>query len=296
MLAITLVLIAWPWSQAAGGGCDTAATLPEALWYDAEADMPNILEFADAWQGPRDLHMYDLFSASKKMCTSWTARGYRAVAFDLLLSREDDILSPTGFQKALHLGLRLQCGGLCFAGPPCSLFTFLSSSVHRRSLGNLDGQTVFESVRMANAIARNTAILLRVLLRRGCYVAIEQPKGSWLNKQLLYIALAQSFGLFLTITYMGCFGHDLPKATAIMSNMPSSTLLARRLTKDVLAKINARFDKRQSTRKVQKEYYAKGSGPSGRKDMQSTAAYTGFFVNAVRSAWEKQWHAQVVPN
>jgi hypothetical protein len=268
------------------------ALTKEALWYDAEADMANVLEFADAWQGPRDLHMYDLFSASKKMLMSWTARGYKAKAFDLVLSREDDILAPAGFRKALYFGLRLHCRGLCFAGPPCSLFTFLSCSVHRRSLGNLNGHTAFQSVRMANAIARNTAVLLRVLLRRGCYVAIEQPKGSWLYKQLQYTALAQAFGLFLTITYMGCFGHDLPKPTAIMSNMPSATLLARRLTKDMLATVNKRFEKRQSKRKVRKEYYTKGKHTSGSKDMQSTAAYTGYFVNAVRSAWEREWHAQ----
>lgn len=51
---------------------------------------------------------------------------------------------------------RLLPNALVLLGPPCSLFVFLSSSLHKRSPLLSEGDITRYAVRMANAIIRNT--------------------------------------------------------------------------------------------------------------------------------------------
>ena len=52
-----------------------------------------------------------------------------------------DVTAEAGFFVLLDLALRLVTRGLIVAGPPCSLFVSLSSSVHRRGVGHELGDT-----------------------------------------------------------------------------------------------------------------------------------------------------------
>ena len=66
------------------------------------------------------------------------------------------------------------------AGPPCSLFVFLSSSVHRRGVGHELGDTSRVQVRLANLVVENTIVLLEAVSPRGVWFVLEQPAGSWM--------------------------------------------------------------------------------------------------------------------
>ena len=56
--------------------------------------------------------------------------------------------------------------------------------------------------------------------RPSLYVIIEQPSGTWVFKQRLgHNSWSPYVLLFLVLTYMGCFGHDMPKPTHLKSNL-----------------------------------------------------------------------------
>jgi len=89
-------------------------------------------------------------------------RGFRCGCYDIAREGIDnDITSYGGFRYLVLLGLRLQHGSsLIMMGPPCSLFVWLSSSVHWRSLFGPAGDPNHVGTQMANAIARNTVLWL----------------------------------------------------------------------------------------------------------------------------------------
>ena len=69
---------------------------------------------------------------------------------------------------AIQFGLsacRLLPNAAVLLGPPCSLFVYLSSSLHKRSILGAWGDVRIKSVRMANQIVKNTAAWLQ------CYMA-----------------------------------------------------------------------------------------------------------------------------
>ena len=101
--------------------------------------------------------------------------------FDVISNPGDDICSDSGFCRCIALALRLQEGGLAFAGVPCCSFVFVSRSRHRRSATDPMGAQNTEWVRKQNIVAsRTTLILLLVLVRRGYYF-VENPGGSLLH-------------------------------------------------------------------------------------------------------------------
>ena len=74
---------------------------------------------------------------------------------------------------------------------------------------------------MSNAIATNAATLLKLALRHRptTFLIIEQPKGSFMFKMDVFRELFLQFSMFLVLTYLGLFGHDLLKASHLQSNM-----------------------------------------------------------------------------
>ena len=60
-------------------------------------------------------------------------------------------------------------GGCILAGPPCSLFIFVSQSLHCRSAMNPFGDQQQSLVREANQIAINLVVLLAVAHSRKIY-------------------------------------------------------------------------------------------------------------------------------
>ena len=146
---------------------DAATVTQEESWYLAEAHAADICSYVAEWNGVRDLHLADLFSASQKAADMWKLKGYKAVSTDIRLSEDFDVLSKNGFQANLDICLRVVVGGFALAGPPCSLFIWLSSSVHCRTSANPSGNAGHWKVRMATAIAANCCKLVRILASRG---------------------------------------------------------------------------------------------------------------------------------
>lgn len=96
---------------------------------------------------------------------------------------------------------RLVPRALVVLGPPCSLFIWLSSSVHRRSLYRPDGDTSRLAVRLSNAISRNTVASLaaRISVLEN-HTNMYQDVSRCIKKhQILSVSLSNSQYLLLFV-------------------------------------------------------------------------------------------------
>lgn len=94
-----------------------------------------------------------------------------------------------------------------------------------------------------------------------------------------------------TLTWLGCFGHDLLKPTHLFGNLPLSKV-ARKATAKVKeahrARMKAKAKKAKANGKTEKKYYVqKEDGSShGCKALAETAVYPSRFVTALFRAWQ----------
>jgi len=241
------------------------------------------------------LHLMDLFGASQTMARTFERAGWNAESYDIQLSRNHDITSESGFRTLCKMAVRLIDTGMMMVSPPCSLFVAASASVHCRSVSQPEGAQSNFKVRMSQRIWLNTVAFLMLIfqIRPRLCLAIEQPSSSWGFKQPYVKSLIHLLGLKRILTYMGFFSHDLCKPTHILTNSRSFSGLARKLTKADRARIQARFERRQSRRAVKKVYHMKvlrrdgRMGWQGGRDLSSTASFTLPFCRAVLGHWQE---------
>ena len=99
--------------------------------------------------------------------------------FDNQRVPHQDIRTVEGLLLALGQVLRLQRAGLLWLGIPCSSFSWMSSSAHRRHEdedGGM-GDDTYEFVREGNLIATRSLLLALVAMSRGALWFLD----SWLS-------------------------------------------------------------------------------------------------------------------
>ena len=273
---------------------DTFTAAVENAWFRAENHLEEINDYVTNWIGKRTKHCLDAFGASKRMKSAWLAQGREATAFDVTLNKQDDIVMRSGFFRMVDRTCELVDHGLIVAGPPCSVFGFLSCSVHKRYMSQygVEGDTSLHCVRLSNRITTNFATLLRVCCPlRNLLVVVEQPADSWMFKLPVWQTLIPILCLIRITTHMGCFGHPMCKATHLLSNLPGIVALTRKMTKKLRQKIKAK------QRRSKKSYLVK-DGPGkvhGGKHLQSSAKYTATFANAMYKAWSDSHFVKTTP-
>lgn len=199
------------WGSDAGPGELTVA-LPTDI-FDAAHHMGEILNYITLFDSlrTRDMHCLDFFGGRGMMSTTWGRHGFTSAKFDKQTTGSQDLLSKEGFFIALEFSLRLVPGGFVPSGPPCSLFIFLSSSYHRRSVKQPRGDETKEKVRLANIIVSNACIILLIGIVRGVKYFIEQPHSSKMFLLPIVKALLKGSAAQRVFTWMGKFEHPLPK-------------------------------------------------------------------------------------
>lgn len=260
---------------------DTTTVAPEATWYHSEAEWPSIRSFCRNWVGSRDIDMVSVFDRSLRMSSTWKNSGHSSTAYDIAHDPvQMDICTQVGFYFLLTLLLGLAPGGFSMWAPPCSLWIFLSSSLHKRSALSPDGNTDHFSVRLANRIAINAAMALKAALkfRSDCTFMVEQPSGSWLFKYGPWKSIIENFWLKKTLTYQGLFGGPLAKPTHLVHSLKQDDLCARRLTRKLRKKKFNRTDK---------VFYVKDSNGSvtGTKVLSQTSIYPKRLAEAIYKSW-----------
>ena len=231
----------------------------------------------------RTVKCLDLFAGSGAVSKAFTTSGHCATSFDIARDPSCDFTSQAGFLKAVSMLLQVRRGGLVMAGPPCSLWTFMASSVHSRSAVMPEGNLSNAKVRMSNLIVRNLAVVLSMAHDRGVHWIIEQPQSSrmWDYPPLagcLFQCKARR-----RLTYMGCFGHDMEKATVLWGTLPTLKRLARSLSQ-----CRETFTGRPDT--GSRYYVRDASGVRGRPCLHNSAAYPAGFGDAVLDAWMQAAH------
>ena len=265
---------------ARGAAQDTTSLTREEERFIAEAHFPEIREYISEWSGDRNLDCLDLFGASGRVAETWKANGKAATSYDIKIGgKEHDITSRVGFFWLLAASLRLQAGALVVAGPPCSLFIFLSSSVHRRRKGREEGDTSNPGVRLANLIVDNMMVFLGIMHERGVYFVLEQPSSSWMFKLpgvLHSMAQIGNENIHRVSTWMAAFGHEMPKCTHLVGTLPT------------LYRMRRIHSPGRKQRKADKNLWEQTEfGVWGGRDLPGSAAYTPEFCQCLFVAWQR---------
>ena len=135
---------------------DTSCSIAEESWFDASEHMTEMIEHCKGWQGRQWLEILEVFSFSAGIAKCKSVKTY--VNFDIRTDgKRHDLTTRRGVYLLLSLGMSLVSGALVTAAPPCSLFVWLSSSVHRRNKGPYGpyGDVRRYKVRLANLIVKN---------------------------------------------------------------------------------------------------------------------------------------------
>ena len=134
---------------------DTSCNGPEEDWYHAASHTDELIQYCQDWKGSQWLDCLDLFSFHQGMSKEL---GHAvSTAIDIRLNEcAHDLTSKRGVFLVLALLLALIPGGLLTLAPPCSLYIWLSSSVHRRHVLGPYGNVRNLKVRMSNCIVINT--------------------------------------------------------------------------------------------------------------------------------------------
>jgi len=295
--ACACLAFAWAWlllGVASGAGHDTYTSLPESQWFVPGDHATEISQFIGSWRGEQRIDALDMFGFSRGIQRVWEHHGYVGAALDVGLGgNSHDLLSEEGFYVWLDHLMQMRHGGICVAGPPCSLWIFISAGTHKRGRhGNgIRGDISLKCVRTANCILRNFAALLRYIheIRQLIFV-IEQPISSQMFRTPEMEYLKGIWSLVTVSTWLGLFGHILMKGTKLLTNLPETGGLSRKMTRARRQAIKRRQERAmQAARRRGKSlcYYRrdKEGRVSGGKDLSSTSSYPKKFCTEIFKLW-----------
>jgi hypothetical protein len=142
---------------------------------------------------------------------------------DINMGDEYDMLSPRGLANAVVGILRIRHEGCACGGIPCSWWTYLCSSLHKRTKANPDGDVEKEAVRRSNRLAWIWFTLLKIAWVRSVHGFTEQPGSSMLYNHASF----KSYESFVPNVnrcwfYMGNYGNELPKPTCCQTTLRGS--------------------------------------------------------------------------
>lgn len=138
----------------------------------------------------RDLDVVELFSGAGHITSAAQHRGFAAQGFDKAripgstdtgMALSEDIITRSGFMRAVHLVWRLRVGGLLWLAPLCSSWVFYNVSRTKRCKANgYMGDAAYAPVRDGNLMAEACIFLIKLAVSRGVQFAIENPRGSYI--------------------------------------------------------------------------------------------------------------------
>ena len=216
-----------------------------------------------------DLDFVEVFAGQGNMTKAFLALGMAAEQFETLEGPGQDLTTLNGLCAVIIMVLRVKEGGLVWLAPPCNLFSWMSSSVHKRSKLNPRGNLSLPTVRRSNKIARIAAGLVRLAHALKVRVAVENPRNSGLfryhpMKKALQMCRAEK-----NLTWLGPFGCPIPKPLELHGNARFLPRLVR--SKPCMMDFNA------------DDYYdvSLTGEVTGKRKLQETAVYPVAFGQAV---------------
>ena len=123
----------------------------------------------------------DGFAGSKLMANSFLKVSLPLIPFEVMDDPvAENCLSLEGQQYFVQTLVRasLKPYGICWLGPPCSWWVWVSRSVHQQSIDNPLGNVTHPKVEFHNALADFVANVIWTCAALGVYFVLEQPVGS----------------------------------------------------------------------------------------------------------------------
>ena len=233
-------------------------------------------------------------------------KGHTVEAFEIKTNPNHNILTKAGFKILLRMALTLCRRGAAMFGPPCSLFVYLSTDVHKRSADAAQGDTNNAKVVFSNIVAMSALVIMIILSCRSVFVTVEQPSSSKLWDLWCWKKFEVHFKLARVFTHMKCFGHAMPKPTVLKSSL-SAIGSMRRVYSQVREHAFAKhgpivWTEAWSGKGMPKPLQARSAGGDeadfyhvskngkwvvGGKDLASSAADTVQFALGIVDSWEK---------
>ena len=198
--------------------------------FQAPLHVGEILDYVAKWdaQNPvRKTRAFDCFSGFGNVGSVYRAAGHRCPGFDYEFNGLQDLTCREGFFAALEMFLDIVEYGLVVAGPPCSLWIWLSCSHHCRHNQCVMGDIGEIDVRQHNALVLNFITLLCIGTVRKVWSLVEQPCRSYMFKLKQFLLWAKLTGAKTIHTWMISFGHDMAKPTVLLSDLPTAGYLKR---------------------------------------------------------------------
>lgn len=169
-------------------------------------------EFYQQPQTPR-LRGLDSFAGHKQMARSFLEFEMAMATYEA----EDDpvlenCLSLHGQQNFVQklVQVSLEEDGLCWLGPPCSWWVWVSSSVHQRTKARPCGQVGHPTVAFHNSVAQFVADAIMTCIALRIYFVLEQPLSSLFPEfEAVRAALAeaQATAIAIPLWKFGGFSH-----------------------------------------------------------------------------------------
>jgi len=178
--------------------------------FDAREHIDDIIKFIIEFpNGGRVNQGFDCYGGEGMFQTSCMEHDLTCAYFDMVRSRDQNILTKRGFFDALSKTCSVEPLGLQVLGPDCSWQTFLCLNHSKRSDENPLGNMANPKVEKSNLIAVNTTILALVGDIRGVFGVIEQPADTWYFKSPWNVRFATLKKWGLTQTYMRFLGSHV---------------------------------------------------------------------------------------
>lgn len=187
-----------------------------------------LAEFILQPQTPR-LSGLDSFAGQKQMARSFLEIGMAMATYEVLDDAVlENCLSLHGQQNFLQklVQVSLEKDGLCWMGPPCSWWTWISRSAHQRTKERPQGHVAHPTVAFHNAIAQFVADAIMTCIALGVHFVLEQPLTSVLpDFEAVRTALTEAHAKSIVIP-LWKFGASSHKPLKLWGTAPWLTQLS----------------------------------------------------------------------
>lgn len=170
----------------------------------------------------RDIHFVECFSGCGEASFQLRLAGFRGVEFDKFTrDATEDIVDMTGLIHIALMVLSILPGGLLIAAPVCSSWCMTNRYHSGRDGGDrIMGNEAATGVRDGNLQALHLAWLCILAHSRGVYVMVEQVASSILHLHPAMEEALAMLGATKIHTWMGAFGHAMPKPSSLWVTLP----------------------------------------------------------------------------
>ena len=227
----------------------------------------------------RNIHVADYFAGKSRIARWSELLGLTTVAIDRDHSEHLDLCSDEGLATAICTLLRVREGGLCFMGPQCSSWVWLSRSTTKRSAADPDGDVNLPTVKEGNHLNKVVALLVTIAGLAGVSWVIEQPGSSLFFHTQIMRSVISEVNPFQRWLSLRRWGHFSKKSTVLVGVAAFLSNMGKELSKQAkkrgcgkASKASAKKAEREASSMVKPKAKAKARAPDAKSRARKAKA------------------------